>query len=216
MGNLRNRIDVKLVNNEKDYLKCTSQLYKLAYIEMFIPDFSKIIMCEFRYGYIKNKYGNKLKLLLTDTDSLMREIKTEDVYEDFNSDKEIFYFRNYPTKSKYHNDSNKLVTGKMKDKTAGDAITKFVVLRAKMYSYFADYNNEYKKAKGVNRNIVAPISQNEYKNVLLSNKCIRYTMNRIQSKDHRIGMYEINQVFYQTYCFNFRYNQDSLFCQSII
>ena len=30
MGNLRNRIDVKLVNNEKGYLKCTSQLYKPA------------------------------------------------------------------------------------------------------------------------------------------------------------------------------------------
>ena len=57
---------------------------------MFIPDFSKIIMCEFRYGYIKNKYGNKLKLLLTDTDSLMLEIKTEDIYETLTVIKKCF------------------------------------------------------------------------------------------------------------------------------
>ena len=40
-------------------------------------------MYECHYDYTKNKYGNKSKLLFTDTDSLMYEIKTEDVYEDF-------------------------------------------------------------------------------------------------------------------------------------
>ena len=37
-----------------------------------------------------NKYGNNSRLLFTDTDSLMYEIKTEDVYEDFSNDKEMF------------------------------------------------------------------------------------------------------------------------------
>ena len=50
-----------------------------------------------------------------------------------------------------------------------------------------------KKAKGVNRNIVATISHNEYKDVLLNKKCLRHSMNRIQSKDHKIGTYEINK-----------------------
>ena len=44
---------------------------------------------------LKNKNDNKSKLLFTDTDSLMYEIKTEDVYEDFSSDKEMFDFSNY-------------------------------------------------------------------------------------------------------------------------
>ena len=57
---------------------------------------------------IKNKNGNKSRLLFTDTDSLMYEIKTEDVYEDFSNDKEMFDFSNYSTDSKYINDSNKL------------------------------------------------------------------------------------------------------------
>ena len=46
----------------------------------------------------------------------------------------------------------------------------------------------------MNKNFVATISHNEYKDVLLNNKCIRHSMNRIQSKDHRIGTYEINKI----------------------
>ena len=51
-----------------------------------ILDLSKILMYEFHYDYIKNKYDNKSRLLFTDTDSLMHEIKTEDVFEDFSED----------------------------------------------------------------------------------------------------------------------------------
>ena len=54
---------------------------------MCILDLSKVLMYEFHYDYIKNKYDNKSKLLFRDTDSFMYEIKTEDVYEDFRSDK---------------------------------------------------------------------------------------------------------------------------------
>ena len=63
-----------------------------------------------------------------------------------------------------------------------------------MYSYLVNDNSERKKAEDVNRNVVATISQNEYKNVLLNKKCLRHSMNRIQSKDHKIGTYEINIV----------------------
>ena len=62
-----------------------------------------------------------------------------------------------------------------------------------MYSFLVD-KSEHKKPKGVNRNVVATISHNEYKDILLNNECIRYLMNRIQSKDHRIGTYEINKI----------------------
>ena len=47
----------------------------------------------------------------------------------------MFDFRSYSTKSKYYDSSNKLVVGKMKDKTAAVAIEEFVVLMPKMYSY---------------------------------------------------------------------------------
>ena len=148
-------------------------------------------MYEFHYNYIKNKYDNKLKLLFTDTDSLTYEIKTENVYEDFSSDKKMFGFSNYS--KYYYNNLNKLVFGKMKDETGGVAIEEFFELKLKMYSFLVD-NSEHKKVKGVNRNVIATISHNEYKNVLLNNKCIRHSVDRIQIKDHRIGTYEIKKI----------------------
>ena len=83
---------------------------------MSILELSKVLMDEFHYDYVRNKYDNKSKLLFTNTDSLMHEIKTEDVCADFSSDKEILDFSNYLTKSKYYDYSNKLVIGKMKMK----------------------------------------------------------------------------------------------------
>ena len=63
-----------------------------------------------------------------------------------------------------------------------------------MYSLLAE-NSESKKAKGVNKNVVATtISDNKYKDVLLNIKCLRHSVNRIQSKDHRIGKYEIKKI----------------------
>ena len=74
-------------------------------------------MYKFHYNHIENKSGNNSRLLFTHTDSLMYENKTEDVYEDFSKDKEMFDFSNYFTKSKHYNDSNKLAVGKVKGKT---------------------------------------------------------------------------------------------------
>ena len=81
------------------------------------------------------------------TDSLMFENKTEDVCEDFTSDKEIFNFSNYSTKSRYYDDSNKLVIGKMKDETGGVTIEEFVGLKSKMYLLLSEDDIEHKKKK---------------------------------------------------------------------
>ena len=104
----------------------------------------------------------------------MYEIKTEDVYEDFSNNKEMFGFNNYLAKSKYYDNSNKLVIGKMKQQTGGAAIEELVGLEPKMYSFLVD-NNGHKKAKGVNKSVVAIISHNEYKDALLNKKCIRHS-----------------------------------------
>ena len=112
MENLRNSINIKLVRNNKDDLKwkfkpsymshkifdndlvairknkVTLTLNKPAYIGMCILELNKVLMYEFHYDYIKNKYGDNSRLLFTDTDSLMYEIETEDFYKDFGNDKE--------------------------------------------------------------------------------------------------------------------------------
>ena len=80
-------------------------------------------------------------------DSLMYEIKPEDVFEDFRNNKNMFDFSNYSTKSKYYNNSNKLVVGKMKDETAGVAIKEFVRLKPKIYLDLVDDNSEHKRLR---------------------------------------------------------------------
>ena len=143
---------------------------------------------------LKNNYDYNSRLLFTDTDSLMYQIKTEDLYEDFRKDKEMFDFSNYSADSKYYNASKKLVVGKIKDEAGGVAIKIFAGLKPKMYSFLVDNNSEHKKAKCLNKNVVATISHGEYKDFFSNNKSLRHSMNRIQSKDHRIETYENNKI----------------------
>ena len=56
----------------------------------------------------------------------------------------------------------------MNDETPGVAIEKFVELKPKIYSYLVDDDSEHKKTKGVNKNLVATVSHNEYKYILLN------------------------------------------------
>ena len=87
----------------------------------------------------------------------------------------------------------------MKDETGGVAIKEFVGLKPKMYSFLVD-NNNHKKVKGVNKNVVQTIPHNEYKGILLNKKCLRHSMKRIQSKVHKIRTYEIHKI--SLFCFD--------------
>ena len=100
------------------------------------------------------------------------------------------------------------MVGKVRDEATGVAIKEFVALNPKMYSYLVDDNiSSYKKAKGVSKNGVLTTSHNECKNDLLKRKCLRHLMNRIQSKNQRMGTYEINKISLS--CFN-----DNIFIQN--
>ena len=70
-------------------------------------------MQDFHYNCIKNKFGDKAKMLLTDTGSLMYKIETKSNYEDLYKDKELFDFSNYPKDSKYYSSTSNFVADKM-------------------------------------------------------------------------------------------------------
>ena len=102
----------KIFNNDLVTIrksKVTLTLNKPAYTGMYILGLSKVLMYEFHCDYIKNKYGNNSRLSFTGTDSLMYEIKTEDIYDDISNDKEMFDLSDYLTKSKYYDNSDKLL-----------------------------------------------------------------------------------------------------------
>ena len=92
----------------------------------------------------------------------MYDIKTEDIYDDFYKDKKSLDFNNYPAKSK-HDESNKLVVGKMKHETNDVVIKEFIRLNLNMYSFMLNDSSEHKKAKDMNKNVVAGITHSECK-----------------------------------------------------
>ena len=74
------------------------------------------------------------ELFFTDTDSLTYEIKSENVYEKFFKWKDLFDFSNYSKDSKFFNETNKKVIGKMKDEFGGVIVIEIVGIKSKMYS----------------------------------------------------------------------------------
>ena len=143
-------------------------------------------MYEFYYNYIKTKYKNCAKLLFTDRDSLVCEIETNDVYEDFYEDKDLFEFSDYPKDSKFFDPVDKKVVGKSKDVFKGKIMSEFVGLKSKMYSLIDIYKEENKKAKGVNKNVVKNMRHKEYVDVLFNKRIIRNKKKRIPSILHKI------------------------------
>ena len=82
-------------------------------------------------GMFKKYYT---KLLFTDTDSLVYELETNDIYEDFTENKNLFDFCDYSQNSKFFGLSNEKVIGKIKGKFGGRIISKFIALMSKMGS----------------------------------------------------------------------------------
>ena len=131
-------------------------------------------MYDFHYNYIKKKYGDKAKLLSTDTDSLMYEIQTEDFHKDISADVK----RRFDTSDNSSNHPsgipsgfNKKVSGMFKDEVGGKVIDEFVVLRPKLYSYKMFEGEESKKCKGVKKSVVKKgIAQEVYIKCLFTGK----------------------------------------------
>ena len=124
-------------------------------------------------------------MLFTDTDSLTYEIKSKNVYKEFYKWKDLFDFSNYSKDSKFFNETNKKVTGKMKDEFGGVIIIEFVGLKSKMYSIKKIDGKEHNTAKGVS----IATEFDKFKDVLFNEKIIRHKMKRIQSKKHKLRTY---------------------------
>ena len=164
---------------------------------MAILDLSKTLIYDFHYNYIKAKYGEKAKLLMTDTDSLCYEIETEDFYKDISGDVEAkFDTSNFP---KDHpsgiQGKNKKVPGMMKDEAGGENIEKLVGLGAKLYSIKMSDGKEEKKCKGIKKSVIKKnISYESYEECLFSKEPQMRKINFIRSHKHEIFSETVNKI----------------------
>jgi len=139
--------------------KITSLIDKPFYVGYSVLELSKLHMYRFHYDVIKAKYGARAELLMTDTDSLVYHIQTENLYEDMLSMRGLYDLANFPKTSKYFDATNNKVIGKFKDETGGEPILEFIGLRPKMYSFLTVHDSmegvprieEKHRAKGITR-----------------------------------------------------------------
>ena len=133
--------------------------------------------------------------MFTDTDSLTYEIETEDVYQDFWSDKDKFDNSDYPKDSPYSDETNKKVIGKFKDEEASTPIVDFVGLKSKMYSYIKNDEKGGKTAEGIKKNVIKNyIKHEDNKNVLLNNKQLHHKIKTIRSQKHQLKSHTIDKI----------------------
>jgi len=158
MENLRNHVDVKIVRaweankirkliSDPSYSRFTTfsndmagihmhkrrlVLNKPAYMGMTILENSKLLMYDVYYNILKARYGPRCDLIYTDTDSLLLNIQTEDVYQDMKDQSWLYDTSNYPKDHPLYDATNKKVLGKMYDECGGEAIEEVVALRPKM------------------------------------------------------------------------------------
>ena len=170
-------------------------LNRPIYIGLCVLDLGKHLMYDFYYNNVKTNYGNNADFLYTDTDSLLLEIKTPNVYDDMQKNIEDYDTSDYPQDHPLYSIKNKKVLGKMKDKVAGQVIAEFIGLRPKMYSILESKGTEHRRAKDVKESVVkGELKHEQYKNCLLYRKQKYYKTNMIRSDNHKMFSIKLNKI----------------------
>jgi hypothetical protein len=219
MENIRGRCSVKIVDSVKKFNKQNDYetraiideekgvvllykkqtkviLNKPVYGGFTILELSKLLMFRFYYNFLKKKYGENIKLLATDTDSLIVYIETEDVYEDMKEN--INYFDTSEFKIDWMPQLNKKVPGLFKDEYLGIPIREFVGLRSKMYSFKTDIS-EKKVCKGIKYCNIERMRFDMYKDCLLNDKVDTQTIHNIESQKLKLYTTQTQKVALSPY-----------------
>ena len=220
MENIRKHRNIKLVNNEEEYLrsvmgpnfksgtllgpnlmgcemgKIKVVMNKPVYLGQAILDLSKTIMYEFHYDHMKRKHRNEdLTLCYMDMDSLIYSIRTEDFYKDIADNVEArFNTSGYVPDRPLPVGLNTKVIGLMKDELGGEIMREFVSLRPKMYCYKVG-NSEPKKCKEIKKCVVKKmISFDDYKKCLFRGERTHRSQLLFRSRKHEVKTLEVTKL----------------------
>ena len=221
--NLRNRANVELVHTEDMFIKLLKKpnvesfqrfnedlaavkltktrlvLNRPIYAGMAILDLAKQLMYDFYYNTLKRKYGDRLTLLFTDTDSLCVSVETEDVYKDMLEIQNELDCSDYPTDHPLHCKKNKKVVGKFKDEMSGKLVHEFVGLRSKMYSILWS-GGTVKTCKGINKCVNKMVLKHGMcKECLMNVQLRKDNQTRIGSEGHQLFTSNSNKVSFSPF-----------------
>ncbi|KAK3715795.1 hypothetical protein QZH41_001223 [Actinostola sp. cb2023] len=186
-------------------------LNKPIYVGMCVLDLSKVLMYDFYYNLLKKEYPD-CELMYTDTDSLLVDLPTKNMYKDMESHEfklsgntNLNPWNNsaYPKDHPLFNTANKKAIGKFKDEFNGTSISEFVGLRPKLYAILLDQPitmnekevDNIKKAKGIKKYVIKNnLRHEDYKHTLFEKEILRCDIHLLQSKNHEIHGTRVNKI----------------------
>ena len=173
---------IQVTNSKK-----TSKITTPYFLGIAILELSKSVMLKFHYDVFIAKYGvENISLLMTDTDSLIYRISTENLDEDLKKMK-IIDFSNYPSDHENFDTKHRGEIFFLKDESGSKKIKSFVGLRSKMYSISYDDNSlNTVSAKGIPRRELKEISFDDMVEVLSKNIETSVTSNLFRSYKHTL------------------------------
>ena len=130
--------------------KASVTLNKPIIVGAAVLGLSKLKMYSFWYDYVKEKYGEKVKLGYMDTDSFIYHVETEDIYKDMEERPDLFNLNDDAT------------IGKFKDETPGNVITESYYIRAKSYHYVLADKTTKSKHKGVSKKSMSDMATSTF------------------------------------------------------
>lgn len=159
---------------------------KPIYIGLCVLDISKTLMYDFHYSFMRQKFGDKCRMMYTDTDSFIYHIKGANIYEVIKENIDKFDTSDYPENNQFGIPrKNKKVIGLFKDETCSKIIESVIGLRSKMYSVKIQGEDTIKKAKGVKTRVVKnKITYEDYKDCLFNQTIKKVHQNTIRSRLH--------------------------------
>ena len=224
--NVRNHRNIKLVTSDKRRKRLVSEpnyhshknfsehlmaiemkktkvkMTKRRYLGMAILDISKSIMYEFRYDYIKSKYGDRANMCYTDTDSFVIHIKTEDFFEDISIDVDGWFDTSSYDKNEKRPlpiGKNKRVPGLFKDELEGKVMVEVVARTSKTWAYLMDDGSDHKKAKGRKKCVIKQkLMYENYKDCFFNNKTVYRSQERFKIYYHFMYTEEVNKISFNS------------------
>ncbi|XP_015795544.1 uncharacterized protein LOC107371910 [Tetranychus urticae] len=182
-----NRVIFELFNTKVE-------MNKPIMVGFTVLEMAKLKMYEIHYNSFKKHFGEKIKLLYTDTDSLIYNIKSEDIIKDMESLSSLMDYSNYPNDHVLFSNCNLKKVGYLKDEMAGKDIEEFVALKPKLYAIKVG-DSIVKRAKGVQKSVLKKkINFDDYLNCLYNNEVERAKQTRLGSNKHVIYMFSNDKI----------------------